>query len=104
MAGRQMLSHILPDPVHALLRRTVADILPPRSPAEVRSECITQKVESLLAGVANARLLFVKRQSQPPQHSTRPLQRLFRFSATEYHQVSSPGESHPEALSEPYLN
>src|SRR5882762_8683189 len=70
----------------------------------MRSECISKKVESLHTGVTNARLLLVECQSQTIQHSPRPLQRLVRFSATEDHQVSSPGESHPEALSEPYLN
>src|SRR5476649_441951 len=74
IAGPQMLCHFLPDPVHTLLRRAAAYVLSSRSPAEVRSEGITQKVESLLTGVTNARLLFVECQSQPFQHSARPLQ------------------------------
>ena len=48
IAGLEMLSHFLFDPVHALLRRTTSDVLPPRAPAEVRPECITQKLEPLL--------------------------------------------------------
>src|ERR1035438_1262607 len=87
IAGRQMLCHFLPDPLHALLRRATADVLSPRSPAEVRSEGVTQKVESLLTRVANARLPFVESQSQPFQHPTRPFQCLVRFSATEYHEI-----------------
>src|SRR3984893_7554807 len=82
-----MLPHILPGPVHALLRRTAADILPPRSPTEVRSECISQKIESFLSGVPKARLLFVEGQPQPRQYTSRPLQCLFRLSATEDHEV-----------------
>src|ERR1700730_3544494 len=82
-----MLPHILPGPVHALLRRTAADIHPPRSPTEVRSECISQKIESFLSGVPKARLLFVEGQPQPRQYTSRPLQCLLRLSATEDHEV-----------------
>src|ERR1017187_192812 len=82
-----MLCHFLPDPVHALLRRATADVLSRRSLAEVRSEGVTQKVESLLTGVANARLPLVESQSQPIQYSTRPFQCLVRFSATENHEI-----------------
>jgi len=62
-------------------------MLPPRSPAVVRSERVSQKVESLLTRVPYARLLFVESQSQPPHHSTRPLQCLRRFSTAEDHEV-----------------
>src|SRR5271169_3521772 len=82
-----MLSHFLFDPIHALLRRTTANVLPPCAPAEVRAECITQKVEPLLTGVSNARLRLVESQPQPRQRAARPAQCLVRFAATEDHEV-----------------
>ena len=100
----QQFSHLLLDPAHALVRRTVSDVPAAAARVDVRPECIPQKIESLLPGIPNARLLLVERQLQPLQHSTRPIQGFLRLSATLNHEVSSPGESHPEALSEPYLN
>src|ERR1035441_421489 len=88
-----MLAHTLFDPVHTLLRRTTADVLPPQALAEVRPECITQKIELLLTGVPNTRLLLVESQSQPRQHSTRPSQCLVRFSRSEEHEVVRVGRS-----------
>src|ERR1019366_1850204 len=87
IAGLEMLSHFLFDPVHALLRRTISDVLPPRAPAEVRPEGITQKVELLFTSVPYARLPLVERQPQPRHHRLHPTQCLFRFSATENHEV-----------------
>src|SRR5258708_31858324 len=99
-----MLCHVPLHLVHALLRWTVSEVLPATPPAEVRPECVSQKIESLPPRIPEARLLLVQCQSQPLQHPPRPSQCLCRFTATEDHKVSSPGESHPEALSEPYLN
>src|ERR1017187_4220938 len=55
----QQFSHLLLDPAHALLRRTVFDIPAAAARTDVRSECISQKIESLLPGIPNARLLCV---------------------------------------------
>ena len=68
------------------------------------SECVTQKVKRFPSGILDARLGFIQCQADPAHHLTRPFPCLRRMSATENHEVSSPGESHPEALSEPYLN
>src|SRR5438477_2577149 len=67
-------------------------------------ERVTQKVEALFAGLLDTGLRLIQSESQPRHHLARPIQCLRRFTATENHEVSSPGESHPEALSEPYLN
>src|SRR5713101_5856383 len=83
----QQLTHFLLYPAHALVRRTVSDVLPPVPRIDVRSECISQKIESLLPGIPNARLLFVECQIQPPQHPTCPFQCLLRLSATEDHEI-----------------
>jgi hypothetical protein len=83
----QQFAHLLLDPAHALLRRTVSDV--PAAPArvDVRPECIPQKIESLLPRMPDARLLRVQSQFKPLQHPTGPLQCLFRHSATEDHKV-----------------
>src|SRR6266702_7477270 len=65
----QQFAHFLLDPAHALVRRTVSDVLPPVPRIDVRSECISQKIESLLPGIPYARLLFVECQIQPPRWS-----------------------------------
>src|SRR5579871_6723876 len=87
MLRLQQVSHFLFDPVHALLRRTPSDVLSPRPRTVVRLECIAQKIESLPPGIPEARLLFLQCQFWPPQHPTRPLQCLRRFSTTEDHEV-----------------
>src|SRR5450759_1048021 len=87
VARHQQLSHFRLDPGHALLRRTVPEILPPRSRTVVRSECVSQKIESLLTGVPDTRLLLVESQLQPLQHPARPVQCLRRFPATENHKI-----------------
>src|SRR5579862_3404740 len=87
VARRQMVSHFRLDPAHALVRRTVSDVLPARPHTVVRPECIPQKIESLSARVPDTRLLLVESQSQSLQHPTRPLQCLLRLSATEDYEV-----------------
>src|SRR3989475_2488701 len=83
----QHVAHFLLDPAHALVRRTVSDVLSPVPRIDVRSECISQKIESFPPGIPKARLLFVECQIQPPQPLTRPLQCLLRLSATEDHEI-----------------
>src|SRR5215471_21735010 len=70
----------------------------------MRPEPVTQKVEALLARLLDAGLRFIQGDPHPCDHLPRPIQRLVRFAATENHEVSRPEESHPEPLSEPYLN
>src|SRR5579862_2388988 len=73
VAAPQMLAHIFPELVHALLRRTVAQVRTPRPPAEMWPECITQKIESLPPGIPQTRLLLVERQVQARHYPTTAL-------------------------------
>jgi hypothetical protein len=59
IARHQQVSHVLLDPGHALLRRTVPDILLIRPHTVVRPECVSQKFESLPTRVPDTRLLLV---------------------------------------------
>ena len=70
----------------------------------MRPERVTQKIKTLSPCLLGAGLRFVQRESNPGHHTPRPIQCLRRTTATEDHEVSSPREFHPEALSEPYMN
>src|SRR5437763_12236063 len=70
----------------------------------MRPKGVSEKVKPLCACLLDTGFRFVQCESNPCHHIPRPIQRLGRTTATEDHKVSSPGESHPEALSEPYLN
>src|SRR5215831_1800464 len=73
-------------------------------PVAMWPERVTQKVEALLARLLDAGLRFIQGDSHACDYLPRPIQRLGRSTATEDHEVSSPGESHSEALLEPCLN
>src|SRR5271157_474100 len=104
IARRQMLPHVPLHLAHALLGWTVSDVFPASPPAEVRSECIPQKVESLPPRIPEARLLLVQCQFQPLQHPARPFQCLCRFAAAEYHEVVRVvHDSRPKLLRPPGL-
>src|SRR5579863_8375353 len=63
-----------------------------------------QEVEAILR-IDNASLVFID--SHPQPHQELPQLRhvhLRGLPSAQHHEVSSPGEFHPEALSEPYLN
>src|SRR5215831_20051012 len=70
----------------------------------MRPERVTQKVEALLTRLFDAGLRLIQGDPHSCDYLPRPIQRLSRFAATENHEVSRPGEFHPEPLSEPYLN
>src|SRR5215469_9159801 len=67
-------------------------------------ERVPEKAKALLARLLDAGLRLIQGDPHACNHLPRPIQCLSRFTATENHEVSSPGGSHPEALSEPYVN
>src|SRR5215831_8013937 len=104
VAGYEKASHLFLDACHRLLRWTGSQIPTAILPVAMRPERVTQKVEALLARLLDAGLRLIQGDPHPRDHLPRPLQCLSRFAATENHEVSRLGESHPEPLSEPYLN
>src|ERR1035437_8291771 len=102
--SHQQISHFLPQLGDALLRRTRPEILMTILPKTMRPEAVSQKIKPLSPCLLDAGLRLVQRESNPSHHTPRPIQCLRRAAATENHEVSSPRESHPEALSEPCLN
>jgi len=102
--AHQQVSHFLPQLDNALLRRTRPEIPLTSLSKTVRPEAVSQKIKPLCPCLLDAGLRLVQRESDPGHHTPRPIQCLRRAAATENHEVSSSGESHPEALSEPYVN
>jgi hypothetical protein len=61
---------------------------------------VSQEIELLFRQITDPRLLFVHRQLQLRHHHPHLGQGWLRPSSTTDDKVSSPGELHPEALSE----
>jgi hypothetical protein len=59
----------------------------PILPKTMRPEAISEKVKPLCAGLLNAGLHFVQRESNPGRHTPRPIQCLCRTTATENHAI-----------------
>src|SRR5258706_7545400 len=53
----------------------------------LRSKRVPQKVEALCASLFDAGLCLVQRELDPLHHTTRPIQRLFRTTAAENHEI-----------------
>src|SRR6202023_3780171 len=53
----------------------------------MRPKAVSQKVKPLCAGLLDAGLRFVQRESNPGHHTPRPIQRLGRATATEDHEI-----------------
>src|SRR5215831_18201573 len=104
VAGHQKLPHLFLDACHRFLRRACPQIPSAILLVTMRPERVTQKVKALLSRLLDAGLRLIQGDPHPRDHLPRPLQCLSRFAATENHEVSRLGESHPEPLSEPYLN
>src|ERR1700738_1713276 len=58
----------------------------------MRSKRISKKVKLLSASIFDTGLRLVKREPQALHHAPRPLQCLFRVSATENHEVVGVGD------------
>src|SRR5450755_400953 len=106
-----MIGHLVqlfPFLLQSSRRRTHIQILPP-APFQVLvvAECESQKVQtrSFFLQIHHSRFLPIDLQSQPAfEFRFNPARQTSSLIARQHHEVSSPGESHPEALSEPYLN
>src|SRR6185369_1199001 len=83
----QQVSHFLPQPGNALLRRTRPQILVSILPKTMRPEGVSQKIKPLSPCLLDAGLRFVQRESNPGHHTPRPIQRLCRTTATENHEI-----------------
>src|SRR5205809_1192935 len=53
----------------------------------LRSKRVPQKVKALCASLFDAGLCLVQRELDPLHHTTRPIQRLFRTTAAENHEI-----------------
>ena len=100
----QEVSHFLLDASPALLRRTGSKIPMTIRLVAMRPERVTQKTKAFFACCLDAGLRFVQSKAEPRHHTARPIQCLGRMPTAENHEVSSPGESHPEALAELYVS
>ena len=87
--------------LNLLLRRTLGDVPPSAASRVTRPERVAQKVERFVRGPTNVRLLLVDRQFQLPHDRTHRVHRRIGVSTTADHESSSPGELHPQALTEP---
>src|SRR5208282_6488376 len=67
------------------------------------AERVAKEVEALLAGVFQRGFRLVDGEPELGHHRLRPRQRPGRMTAAEDDEVSRPRESHPQALSEPYV-
>ena len=85
--AHQQVSHFLPQPGNALLRRTRPEIHMTILPKTMRPEGVSQKVKTLSPCLLDAGLRFVQRESNPGHHTPRPIQRLCRAAATENHEI-----------------
>src|SRR5438128_9452801 len=91
------------------LRRRAHVQVPPPLPFQVIvvAERETQKVQtrSLFLQVHHPCFLPIDLQTQPAfEFRFNPARQTSLLIARQHHEVSRPGESHPEPLSEPYLN
>src|SRR5438876_8966825 len=53
----------------------------------MRPKCVSEKVKPLCACFLDVGLHFVQRESNPGHHTPRPIQRLYRTTATEDHKI-----------------
>ena len=74
-------------------------------PQMMRPERVSQKIKLLSPCLLDAGLHLVQRESDPGHHTSRPIQRLFRTTATEDHEiigvVDHLGSKHPTPSSDP---
>src|SRR5450755_2104256 len=87
--AHQQASHFLPQLGNALLRRTRPEILVTILPKTMRPVAVSQKIKPLRAGLLDAGLRVVQRESNPGHHTPRPIQRLGRATATENQEIIS---------------
>src|SRR5713101_1834676 len=85
--AHQQVSHFLPQPSNALLRRTRPEICVTILPKTMRPEAVSQKIKPLSPCLLDAGLRLVQRESNPGHHTPRPIQCLCRAAATENHEI-----------------
>src|SRR5579864_2915582 len=87
IARTQVVCHFLAQPSQTLLRRPRSRIPPACLAKALRPKRVPQKVEALRVSLLDAGLCFVQGELDPLHHTTRPIQRLCRASATEDHKI-----------------
>ncbi len=72
--------------------------------AVLNTETVSQEIKRFLPGMADPCLGLVECQTNPRQDLIRLGKGFLRMLTAQNHESSSPGESHPQALTEPDVN